>query len=149
MNILQTLKDDLKTAMREKDTLKRDTIRLIMSAVKQIEVDERREVSEDDLLKILQKAVKQREDAISFAKEGGRDDLIEANQKEIAILQNYLPKQLSDEKLNEEVKKIIEEIGASSMKDIGKVMGIASKKLSGQADGKRINQVAKALLAKS
>jgi len=147
MSVMQKLKDDLKVAMREKDILKRDTIRLIMSAVKQIEVDERREVSEEDLIKILQKAVKQREDAIGFAKDGGRDDLVEANEKEIAILKEYLPKQLSDDELKEELKAIIAEVGASSMKDMGKVMGVASKKLAGKADGKRINGVVKELLS--
>ena len=144
--MLQKLKDDMKTAMREKDILKRDTIRLIMSAVKQIEVDERREVSDSDVLKIIQKGVKQREDAINFAKDGGRDDLVEQNQKEIDILKSYLPKQLSDEELEVEVKAIIEKVGATSMKDMGKVMGVASKELSGKADGKRINMVVKGIL---
>ncbi len=144
--MLQRLKDDMKNAMREKNILKRDTIRLIMSAIKQIEVDERREVSESDILKIIQKGVKQREDAINFAKDGGRDDLVEQNQNEIDILKEYLPKQLSDEELTTVVKSIIEKIGATSMKDMGKVMGIASKELSGKADGKRINQVVKNIL---
>ncbi len=147
MSILETLKSDMKTAMREKDTVTRDTIRLIMSAIKQIEVDERREVGEDELIKIIQKAVKQREDAIGFAKEGNRDDLVEANEKEIAILQKYLPKQLSDEELESAVKEIVAEVGATSMKEMGKVMGVASKKLAGTADGKRINQVVKTLLS--
>ena len=145
--MLQRLKDDMKVAMREKNVLKRDTIRLIMSAVKQIEVDERREVSQDDVMKIIQKGVKQREDAIGFAKEGGRDDLVEQNQNEIAILKEYLPKQLSDEELEIAVKAIIEKVGAKSMKDMGKVMGVASKELSGKADGKRINGVVKRILS--
>ncbi len=144
--MLQRLKNDMKIAMREKDLLKRDTIRLIMSAVKQIEVDERREVSDSDVLKIIQKGVKQREDAISFAKDGGRDDLVEQNQKEIDILKAYLPKQLSDEELEVAVKSIIEKVGATSMKDMGKVMGVASKELSGKADGKRINEAVKRVL---
>ncbi len=144
--MLQRLKDDMKVAMREKNILKRDTIRLIMSAVKQIEVDERREVNQDDVMKIIQKGVKQREDAIGFAKEGGRDDLVEQNQNEIAILKEYLPKQLSDEELEVAVKAIIEKVGATSMKDMGKVMGVASKELSGKADGKRINGVVKGIL---
>ena len=144
--MLQRLKNDMKIAMREKDLLKRDTIRLIMSAVKQIEVDERREVSDSDVLKIIQKGVKQREDAISFAKDGGRDDLVEQNQKEIDILKAYLPKQLSDEELEVAVKSIIEKVGATSMKDMGKVMGVASKELNGKADGKRINEAVKRVL---
>ena len=145
--MLQKLKDDLKTAMREKDNLKRDTIRLIMSSIKQIEVDERREITDNDILKIIQKGIKQREDAINFAKDGGRDDLIEQNQKEIDILKNYLPKQLSDEELKVAVKSIIEKVGAKDMKDMGKVMGVATKELNGKADGKRINKVVKEILS--
>ncbi len=145
--MLQKLKDDLKTAMREKDNLKRDTIRLIMSSIKQIEVDERREITDNDILKIIQKGIKQREDAINFAKDGGRDDLIEQNQKEIDILKNYLPKQLSDEELKVAVKSIIEKVGAKDMKDMGKVMGVATKELNGKADGKRINEVVKEILS--
>ncbi len=144
--MLQKLKEDMKVAMREKDVLKRDTIRLVMSAVKQIEVDERREVSDSDVLKIIQKGVKQREDAINFAKDGGRDDLVEQNQKEIDVLKEYLPKQLSDEELETALKAIIEKVGAKDMKDMGKVMGVASKELSGKADGKRINGVVKGIL---
>ena len=147
MSIFDRLKDDLKEAMKSKDTLTRDTIRLLMSAKKQIEVDERRDVSEDEMVKIIQKAVKQREDAISFAKDGGRDDLVEANEKEIAILQKYLPKQLSDEELTSAVQEIVTKVGATSMKDMGKVMGVATKELSGKADGKRINSVVKTLLS--
>ena len=147
MSILEKLKSDLKEAMKAKDVEKRDTIRMIMSAVKQIEVDERREVTDEDMIKILQKAIKQREDAINFAKESNRDDLIEKNQNEINILEKYLPKQLSDEELETEVKSIIEEVSATSMKDMGKVMGVATKKLAGKADGKRINQIVKKILS--
>ena len=147
MSILEKLKSDLKEAMRAKDVEKRDTIRMVMSAVKQIEVDERREVTDEDMIKILQKAIKQREDAINFAKESNRDDLIEKNQNEINILEKYLPKQLSDEELEVEVKSIIEEVGATSMKDMGKIMGVATKKLAGKADGKRINQIVKKILS--
>ena len=147
MGILEKLKSDLKEAMKAKDVEKGDTIRMIMSAVKQIEVDERREVTDEDMIKILQKAIKQREDAINFAKESNRDDLIEKNQNEINILEKYLPKQLSDEELEAEVKSIIEEVSATSMKDMGKVMGVATKKLAGKADGKRINQIVKKILS--
>jgi len=146
MSILERMKSDLKEAMKAKDIVARDTIRMIMSAVKQIEVDERRDVTNEDMIKILQKAIKQREDAIGFAKEGGRDDLIEENQEEIAIIEKYLPKQLSDDELRDEIAQIVKEVGASSMKDMGKVMGLATKRLAGKADGKRINVVVKELL---
>ena len=145
--MLQKLKDDLKQAMKEKNILKRDTIRLIMSGIKQIEVDQRREVTEEDVIKLIQKGVKQREDAINFAKDGGREDLVKQNQAEIDILSSYLPKQLSDEELKEAIKQIIQKVGATSMKEMGKVMGVATKELSGKADGKRINLVVKELLS--
>jgi len=143
----EKLKNDLKEAMKAKDNFKRDVIRFLMSAVKQVEVDERKELSDEDIMKIIQKSVKQREDAIAQYKEGGREDLVEKEQKEAEILKSYLPQQLSDEELKEIVKKVIEEVGASSMKDMGKVMGAAIKKTAGRADGKRINAIVKELLS--
>ena len=145
--LLDKLKSDLKEAMKAKDSFKRDTIRFLLSAIKQVEVDTRKELSDEDIIKIIQKSVKQREDAAQQYKEGGREDLYEKETKEAEILKSYLPKQLSDEELEAELKKIIEEVGATSMKDMGKVMGAATKKLAGKADGKRINLTVKKLLA--
>ncbi len=146
MSLKEQLQQDLKTAMKEKDTFKRDTIRFLMSAIKQVEVDTRKELSDEDIVKIIQKSVKQREEAARQYKEGGREDLYEKEMKEAELLKTYLPKQLSDEELRIEVEKIIKEVGATSMKDMGKVMGVATKKLAGKADGKRINQMVKELL---
>ena len=140
------LQEDLKNAMREKDTFKRDTIRFLMSAIKQVEVDSRKELSDEDIIKIIQKSIKQREESAAQYKDAGREDLYEKEIKEAEILKSYLPKQLSDEELENEVKKIIEEVGATSLKDMGKIMGVATKKLAGVADGKRINQMVKKLL---
>ena len=146
MSLKEQLQQDLKTAMKEKDTFKRDTIRFLMSAIKQVEVDTRKELSDEDIVKIIQKSVKQREEAARQYKEGGREDLYEKEIKEAKLLKTYLPKQLSDEELKAELVQIIEEVGATSMKDMGKVMGVATKKLAGKADGKRINQMVKELL---
>ena len=146
MRLKEQLQQDLKIAMKEKDTFKRDTIRFLMSAIKQVEVDTRKELSDEDLVKIIQKSVKQREEAARQYKEGGREDLYEKEMKEAELLKTYLPKQLSDEELKAELVQIIEEVGATSMKDMGKVMGVATKKLAGKADGKRINQMVKELL---
>ncbi len=140
------LQEDLKAAMKEKDTFKRDTIRFLMSAIKQVEVDTRKELSDADIVKIIQKSVKQREEAAAQYKEGGREDLYEKEMKEAAILKSYLPKQLSDEELEAKLKEIIAEVGATSLKDMGKIMGVATKKLAGVADGKRINETVKKLL---
>ncbi len=146
MSLKEQLQNDLKEAMKAKDSFKRDTIRFLMSAIKQVEVDTRKELSDADIVKIIQKSIKQREEAAQQYKEGGRDDLYEKETKEAEILRSYLPKQLSDEELAQEVQATIQEVGATSMKDMGKVMQAATKKLAGQADGKRISEMVKKLL---
>lgn len=133
--------------MKAKDTQKRDALRLLNSAFKQIEVDERKELTDEDVIKIIQKQVKQRNDSIEQYKEAGRDDLVAKEQLEIDYYKAYLPAQLSDEELENTLKEIITQVGAASMKDMGKVMGAATKQLSGKADGKRINQTVKKLLS--
>jgi uncharacterized protein len=146
MSLKQQLKDDLKTAMREKNIVKRDSIRAINTMIKQIEVDERKELSDEDILKLIQKGIKQREEAVSQYKDAKRDDLVEKEQSQIDVFQEYMPKQLSDEELESAMKEVIEQVGATSVKDMGKVMGQATKKLAGVADGKRINEMTKKLL---
>jgi len=146
MSLKERLKQDLLTAMKAKDSFKRDVIRFLNSSIKQIEVDERRELSDEEIIKIIQKSVKQREDAIRQFEEASRDELIEKEKKELEILSSYLPKQLSDEELESIVKEVINEVGAKSMADIGKVMGVAIKKTQGRADGKRINEIVKKVL---
>ena len=141
------LQNDLKTAMKEKDTFKRDVIRFVMSAIKQIEVDERKELSDADIEAILLKQVKQRNDAIEQFKEGGRDDLVEQNEKELAILKSYLPEPMSEAEVRETLEAIIAETGAEGMKDMGKVMGAAKAKIGSRAEGRLINQIAKELLS--
>ncbi len=146
MSLKETIAKDLKEAMKAKDSFTRDTLRFLMSAIKQVEVDTRKELSDEDVIKIIQKSVKQREEAATQYKEGGREDLYEKEMKEAEILKRYLPKQLSDEELRAQLEAIIEEVGATSMKDMGKVMGVATKKLAGRADGRRINQMVKEIL---
>lgn len=136
----------MKEAMKAKEVQKRDALRLLLSAFKQVEVDERKELTDEDISKIIQKQVKQRQDSASQFKEAGRDDLLEKEEAEIAIFMAYMPKQLDENELETALKEIISKVGAQSMKDIGKVMGAASKELSGKADGKRINECAKKLL---
>jgi len=147
MLLKDQIKNEVKEAMKAKDTVRRDALRLLTSAFKQVEVDERIELDDAATLKIIQKQVKQRHDSLTQFKEAGRDDLAEKEQVEITIFEAYLPKQLSDEELTEKIKEVIAQVGAESMKDIGKVMGMASKALNGLADGKRINVCAKALLS--
>ena len=147
MLLREIINTDVKTAMKAKDTKKRDALRLLMSAFKQIEVDERKELSDDDVIKIIQQQVKRRNDAATQYRDAGRDDLLQIELGEIAFYEVYLPAQMSDDELASALKSIIEKVGASTMKDMGKVMGMASKELAGKADGKRINECVKTLLA--
>jgi len=146
MSLRETINTDVKIAMKAKETKKRDALRLLMSAFKQIEVDERKELSDDDVIKIIQQQVKRRNDAATQYRDAGRDDLLEIELSEIAFYEVYLPAQMSDDELSSALKTIIEKTGATSMKDMGKVMGMASKELAGKADGKRINECVKTLL---
>ncbi len=145
-DLKKRLQNDLKDAMKQKDTFKRDVIRYVMSAIKQIEVDERKELSDADIEAILVKQIKQRNDSIQQFREGGRDDLVEKNEKEIQILKSYLPEPMSEDEVREIIAKIIEETGAQGMKDMGKVMGAAKSKIGSRAEGRVINQIAKELL---
>ncbi len=146
MSLKQRLKDDLKLAMREKNIVKRDSIRAINTLIKQIEVDERKELSDEDVVKLIQKGIKQREEAVIQYKDAGRDDLVQKEQEQIDVFKIYLPAQVSDEELEAGLKEIIAAVDAQTMKDIGKVMGQATKKFAGVADGKRINEMTKKLL---
>ncbi len=142
----EKLQQDLKNAMKNKDNITRDTIRFLMSSLKQIEVDERKKLSDEDIVKIIQKSIKQREDSMTHYKNAGRDDLFEQEKAGADILKNYLPDQLNNEELKDIVSKIIAKTGATSIKDMGKIMGLAMKETAGKADGKRINNIAKELL---
>lgn len=146
MSLRETINADVKNAMKTKDTKKRDSLRLLTSAFKQIEVDERKDLSDEDIIKIIQTQVKRRNDAASQYKDAGRDDLMQIELDEISFYEVYLPAQLSDDELISALKDMISKTGAQTMKDMGKVMGMASKELSGRADGKRINECVKSLL---
>ena len=147
MSLRDQINQDVKEAMKAKDTKKRDALRLLTSAFKQIEVDERKELSDEDVIKIIQTQIKRRNDAASQYKDAGRDDLMQTELDEIAYYEVYLPKQLNDAELCDAITKIIAEVGATTMKDMGKVMGAANKTLAGQADGKRISECVKKSLS--
>jgi len=147
MSLREQINNDVKEAMKAKDTKKRDALRLLTSAFKQIEVDERKELTDEDVIKIIQTQIKRRNDAATQYKDAGREDLMQIELDEIAYYEPYLPAQLSDDELCEVITKIISEVGATSMKEMGKVMGAANKALTGQADGKRISECVKKSLA--
>lgn len=143
----ERLNTELKEAMKEKNNVKRDTIRFLMSALKQVEVDERKVLSDGDIIKIIQKSLKQREDAAQAFKDAGREDLYDKEMAEAALLKSYMPEQLSDEALLAILKQHIEATGATSLKEIGKIMPLVLAECEGVADGKRINLLAKTLLS--
>jgi len=143
----EQLTNELKDAMKAKNIIKRDTIRFLMSALKQVEVDERKELSDEDIIKIIQKSLKQREDSMTQYKNAKRDDLYQKELNEVNILKNYLPKQLNDEELENIIKTIIKDTGAKIIKDMRKVMEVVTKKTVGKADNKRISTIVKKLLS--
>jgi len=147
MSLKDQIKSDIKDAMRAKEIIKRDTLRNIQAAIKQIEVDERRDVTDTDVESILMKYLKQREDAKTQFADAGRDDLVEKEDAEIAIVKVYLPEPMNDEELETVLKEVIASVGAQSMKDMGKVMGAAKSAIGSRADGGRINQTVKKLLS--
>jgi len=141
---------DLKTAMLAKDEKSLRSLRAIKAAILLAKTSEGAagELKEDDEIKLLQKLVKQRKDSLEIYQQQKRVDLAQKEQEEIEVIEKFLPKQLSADELQLEIKKIIAETGASSSADMGKVMGIATKKLSGKADGKTISAAVRELLGK-
>jgi uncharacterized protein YqeY len=146
MSLKEQIKNDVKDAMRAKETVKRDTLRNIQAAIKQIEVDERRDVSDADVEAILMKYAKQREDAkVQFA-DAGRTDLVEKEEAELALVKSYLPEPMDDAELETILKEVITDTAAVNMKDMGKVMAAAKIAIGSRADGGRINIMVKRLL---
>ena len=143
----EKLLEDLKDAMKTKNVNKKNAVQMVRTAILQIEKDKGIEVSDEQILGIVAKEVKTRKDAITEYEQANREDLIEKANEEIKALEEYLPKQLTDEELVAEVKKVIEKLNATSMKDMGPVMKEAKATIGAQADGKRINEVVKSLLA--
>ena len=133
--------------MLDKNDLVRDTIRMFLSEVQRFEIDNKEEVDDAKALQIINKMIKQRNDSISQFKEGGRDDLANKEQQEVEILSKYKPEQLSEEDISKKVKSAIEETGAESMQDIGKVMGVLKSALAGSADMGLVSKIVKDQLA--
>lgn len=142
----EELMKDLKEAMKEKNTIKKDTVQMVRAAILQIEKDKGIEVDDNKIIEIIAKEVKGKKDALVEFEKGGRDDLIEQTNKEIEVLEKYLPKQLSKDEITEIVKEVIASLGGTSMKDMGPVMKEAKAKIGAAADGRAINEVVKDLL---
>lgn len=147
MSLKKELMEDLKDSMRNKDILRKNTITMIRADIKQKEVDEKVELDDEEIIEIIAKQLKEKRNAIEDFKKGDREDLVEQTEKEIDVLLDYLPEQLSEEELTEIVKKVIDEGGYTSMKDMGKIMGSVMPKVKGRADGRQVNEVVRKILA--
>ena len=146
MGLKENLLKELKEAMQAKDTIRKDTITMLRAAILQIEKDTQKELSEDDMLAIVAKEVKKRKESLPEYEKAGRDDIVENLNKEIKVLEVYLPEQLSEDEIRELVIAAIKEVGAESPKDMGKVMQNVRAKTQGKADGKVISDIVKAEL---
>lgn len=136
MTIVERLDQDLKESLRARDALRTSTIRLVRAAIKNMEIEQRRPLSDDDAMKVVQHEVKRRREAIDGFQRGGRDDLVQKEQLELAILLGYVPAPLEDAALRKIVADVKSEIGATTEREFGKVMGAVMRRVAGRADGK-------------
>ena len=139
----QLITDDMKLAMKAQDKPALKAIRMILGAIKQKEIDERIDLDDNQVMAVIQKMVKQRKDSISQFSDAGRTDLVEVEEAELLIINNYMPTQLSDDEIEAAVVKAISDTGADSMKDMGKLMGILKGQLDGKADMGQVSQIIK------
>ncbi len=148
MSLKDRLTEDMKAAMKEKASgkLKLSVIRMARAAIKNIEIDKKKELSDEEVVEIIAREVKQRRDATEEYRKAGRQDIVDTLQEEINVLMTYLPEQLSEDKIRTLVKEVIAEVQPQSPKDMGKVMGKLMPQVKGKADGKLVNEIVKELL---
>jgi uncharacterized protein YqeY len=146
MSLKEQLTADMKEAMKNKEKERLAVIRMVRGAIRQQEIDGQKELGEEDVIAVISKEVKMRRDSIEEFQKGGREDLVEKTQAEIDVLLPYLPAQLSEDEVRELVKAAVEQTGAATPKDMGKVMGVLMPKVKGRADGKMVNTIVKSFL---
>lgn len=147
MSLKDKLAQDLKSAMKDKDVVRKNTVQMIRAGVLQVEKDKKITLDDEGVLEVIAKQLKQRKDSLPDYEKSGRGDLIAQLKAEIGFLMEYLPEQLSDEELTAIVKDAVIKTGASGMKDMGKIMAAVMPATKGRADGRRINEIAKAMLS--
>lgn len=147
MSLKDRLMEDLKTSMKNKDTIRKNTITMVRAAIKQIEVDERKEVDDTEIIEIISKQLKEKRNVIDDFKRGERQDLVDLTNREMEILLEYLPEQLSEEEVEKIVKETIKDLNATSMKDIGLVMKTVMPKVKGKTDGNIVSNIVKKALS--
>ncbi len=140
------LLEDLKNSMKEKNVVRKNVIQMVRAAILQVEKDKKIELSDEEIINIMAKEAKKRKDSLEDYKKGNRPDLVEQIEQEINIIDEYLPKQLTKEEIAQIVKEVISEVGATSIKDMGKVMKLAKEKIGAASDGKTINEVVREML---
>lgn len=143
----EKLLEDLKTSMKDKNVNRKNTVQMVRAAILQVEKDKKIELNDDQILEVIAKEFKKRNDSLVDYEKSGREDLINQIKEEMLVLEEYLPKKLSEEELTEKIKVIISEVEATSIKDMGKVMKAAKEQLGVTADGKMINEIVKKILA--
>ena len=143
----EKLLEDLKSAMKDKNVNRKNTVQMVRASILQVEKDKKIELNDDQILEVIAKEFKKRNDSLADYEKSGREDLIAQIKEEMAVLEEYLPKKLSEEELTEKVKEIIAQVGATSMKDMGTIMKNAEEQLGVTADGKMINEIVKKSLA--
>ena len=146
MSLKEQLTADMKEAMKNKEKERLAVIRMVRGAIRQQEIDGQKELGEEDVIAVISKEVKMRRDSIEEFQKGGREDLVEKTQAEIDVLLPYLPAQLSEDEVRELVKAAVEQTGAATPKDMGKVMGVLMPKVKGRADGKMVQTIVKSVL---
>jgi uncharacterized protein len=147
MSLNDRLNEDMKQAMRSQDKFRLSVIRMVRSSIKNIEIDQRKSLDDQEILDVLNREIKLRRDSLHEFEKAGRQDLVDQLKQELDILAVYMPKQLSEDEVKVIVQQTIQEVGASSKADIGKVMGALLPKVKGLADGKFVNQIVQQLLA--
>ena len=147
MTLKERLADDLKSAMKNKEVIRKNVVQLVRAGILQVEKDNKVTLDDNGVLEVIAKQLKQRKDSLPDYEKSGRDDLIAGLKAEMDVLMEYLPKQMSEDELKAVIEETIAEVGASSMKDMGKVMASVKAKTVGRADGRMINEIAKGLLS--
>lgn len=147
MSLKQQLNDAMKAAMRAKDSLRLTTVRMVLAAIKNREIDQRAELGDEDIIGVLSSLVKQRKESVLLYREGDRAELAEKEEAELAILQEFLPSPLSEEEVSALIEQAVTETGASGPRDMGKVMKIVSAQTRGRADGKQVSDMVKSRLS--
>ncbi len=143
MSLKKKLESEMKEFLRAKDTLRLNTLRFLLAQIKNKEIDIRRELTDEEIFKVIQTLVKQRKESIDFSEKAGRTDLVDKEKEELKILESYLPKMLSDDEISNIIDEIANEIGANGSKDFGRLMKAVMAKVAGRAEGNKVNELVK------